>query len=496
MIHVLIIAACASLYVHDSRIEPQLIARGLPPAGVLALWLGLSLALCCAVQASAVLGRMRMDSRGSLAAALFAERVAGLARLAVTLWFIACVLAFGLPDALRSLIGDWVLLDEALLLLGLVALFAATWWSTAPITRRIREARVIRQLDEGAAIYPIPSRLGLVLLHVRAQILIILLPVLAIMGAGEGIYWLADFGPSPIRDLLADPAARSITVLCTTLAIFALAPLVVRIAWQTVRLGEGELRDKLRLMCTRHRVRAREFLVWQTAGQIPNAAVIGFIAPLRYIVLSDALLDRLSESQVEAVAAHELAHIKRHHMPWLAGAMLALVLLIGTPAGWLIQWTMGHEAVDGWAGSLAIGLTLAAALIGFGFVSRRFEWQADAFAAQHLSGLGERDDATITPEATTAMVGALAAVAASAGALPEQGSWRHGSIGQRCRKLLALTGRPVAALAIDRQVRRIKLGIALALLVGAALVAVDVVRLGNDDQRPADPSPRLERGGS
>lgn len=482
MIHVLIIAACASLYIHDARIETQLITRGLPPIATLTLWIGVCVAAWCCVQAAAVLGRLRMDSRGTLHAALRAERLAGLSRLLGTLWFIACVLALGLPDAMRAIIGDWVLLDEAALLLGFVVFLAATWWSTAPITRRMREARIIRQLDEGSAIYPIPTRIGLVMLQVRAQILIILLPVLAIMGTSEGIYWLADFGPAPIARHLADPATRSLVVLAGSLIIFALAPLVVRIAWQTVRLGEGELRDKLKRMCERHRVRAREFLVWRTAGQIPNAAVIGFVAPLRYIVLSDALLDRLTESQVEAVAAHELAHIKRHHMPWLAAAMIAIVLLIGTPAGWLVEWTIGPDGPDGWIGSLAIGLTLAVALVGFGFVSRRFEWQADAFAAQHLSGLGQRPDAVITPEATTAMVGALATVAATAGVLPEQRSWRHGSIAQRCRKLLALTGKPVGSLVIDRRVRRLKLVIALALLAGAGLVAIDVQRLSGPDR--------------
>lgn len=474
MIHILVIAACACLYLHDAY--GAALPQQVPAATLIGVWLAGYLGLAIAVQAVAVWARRRMDRRGSVRAILRAERFAGLSRLVATGWHGFCVVGLGLPVVVRGVLGDWVLLDEAVMLGALLLSYSLGWWSVAPIERRLREARLMHQLDAGQPIYAIPSRLGLVTLHLRSQVLIILLPVLAVMGFGEGMYWLAEHGTAGMQRALANEGWRTLVITSGSLTIFLFAPLLVRIAWSTVRLGEGGLRDHLLAMCRRHRVRVRELLVWQTGGLIPNAAVIGLIAPLRYVILSDALLDRLSAEQVEAVAAHELGHIRRRHMPWLAAGMLGLVLLVGTPAGWAVEATMGIQAIDGWVGTAAAGGTLVLALLGFGHISRRFEWQADAFAVQHLSGLGIEPDARVTPEATTAMVGALTAVAASASMSPEQFSWRHGSIALRCRKLLELTGKPIGGLPIDETVRRMKLAITLGLAAGIAMLAIDFVR--------------------
>src|SRR5690606_31987071 len=81
------------------------------------------------------------------------------------------------------------------------------------------------------------------------------------------------------------------------------------------------------------RVRFREVLLWRTFGGMVNAAVMGMLAPLRYILLSDALLEHLPAEQVEAVMAHEVAHIRKRHLVWLlvlsGSAMVLLQLVCG-----------------------------------------------------------------------------------------------------------------------------------------------------------------------
>ena len=64
-----------------------------------------------------------------------------------------------------------------------------------------------------------------------------------------------------------------------------------------------------------------------------NGAVMGAITPVRYILLTDALLETLPRERVEAVMAHELAHVRRHHIFWLvmaaAGSMAGLTIHLG-----------------------------------------------------------------------------------------------------------------------------------------------------------------------
>jgi STE24 endopeptidase len=121
-----------------------------------------------------------------------------------------------------------------------------------------------------------------------------------------------------------------------------------------------------------------------------NAYLTGLGANKR-IVFFDTLIGSLEGPEVEAVLAHELGHFKRWHVQ----KFLATSALI-TLAGWaLLGWLAGQ----GWFYA-GLGVTLPsnhAALILFVMVapvfavflrpvlsalSRRFEYQADAFAAE------------------------------------------------------------------------------------------------------------------
>ena len=77
----------------------------------------------------------------------------------------------------------------------------------------------------------------------------------------------------------------------------------------------------------RARVRCRDLVVWNTGrARIANAAVMGPVAWTRYIVFTDALLEDLDESEVEAVLAHELGHVRHHHMGFYMLFILAFLL--------------------------------------------------------------------------------------------------------------------------------------------------------------------------
>jgi Zn-dependent protease with chaperone function len=222
----------------------------------------------------------------------------------------------------------------------------------------------------------------------------------------------------------------------------------------------------------------RELLVWNTNGSMINAAVMGLVAPLRYVLITDALIETMWQEQVRAVMAHEIGHVRRHHMPWLIGCLLA---------SFILTWNLLVAAVravggDSWANSpemadwLSLGLNVAHVVLGlllFGWVCRRFERQADTFAVQHLSGMGAGGGGDAAPlvseEAGRSMRGALESIAMLNTIDRHRRSWRHGSIAWRQQYLKSIVGRPVDRLPIDRLMRCIKVATALVLLASLAM---------------------------
>jgi len=138
-----------------------------------------------------------------------------------------------------------------------------------------------------------------------------------------------------------------------------------------------------------------------------------------------------------------------------------------------------------WLGASNIAaavLGLGAALGIFGCISRRFEWQADAFAAQRLSVEGGAD--VVTSAAAGAMQGALQTVAELGHVPTGRFSFRHGSILTRQRRLQRLVGTSVQRAPIDQTSGRIKVATALGLAVVVAMSVLDAFVLRSDEAEP------------
>ncbi|MEX2671639.1 MAG: M48 family metallopeptidase [Phycisphaeraceae bacterium] len=421
----------------------------------------------------------RLGKRGAQRAMLRFDRTGSLYRgAAVGLYLLDLYL--GLLVAVRGAIGDLILLDELVVLLPPLTVLIAAWWVYYPIERRIRESSLIGRLDAGMPIYPVWTRGQFVLSQIRHHMALVLVPLLLILTWTEAV---ERFTPARWRLLGGDP--EPFIVLLGAGGVFLVAPLIIRYVWDTVPLPAGELRDRLQAMCKQHRVGVRELLLWRTFGGMINAAVMGIFAPVRYILLTDALLEMVRREQVEAVMAHELAHVRRHHMFWLIAAALGMLGLLELGFGVLfftLADTFPAEGVKagpqlvaagwtpGWAdwltdllrseqGLLAVTLLATGVCwyLAFGWVSRRIERQADAFAVQHLASNRpepQRDaDGRIVVDRTSAetMVGALQQVALLNHVPIHKSSWRHGSIGWRQAYLRRIVGQPIDQLSIDRQ---------------------------------------------
>ena len=150
-----------------------------------------------------------------------------------------------------------------------------------------------------------------------------------------------------------------------------------------------------------------------------NAYFTGFGAAKR-VVFYDTLLSKLSPGEVDAVLAHELGHFKHKHIIKRIAGMFALSLAGFALLGWLstrIWFYTGlgvRPNLDGPNDALALLLFLLAVPVFSFFISpvfarlsRKHEFEADAYAVQQTSGkdlstallkLYEDNASTLTPD--------------------------------------------------------------------------------------------------
>ena len=167
-------------------------------------------------------------------------------------------------------------------------------------------------------------------------------------------------------------------------------------------LPEGSLRERLLELAKRTRFRAQSIQLMDGSkrSRHSNAFFTGF-GQFRKIVLFDTLVQQLTEPELEAVLAHEIGHYKKKHIP-----KMLTFSAIGSLAGFylisfLAQQDWFYRAFGFQPSALSLQPSLIApALLLFGLLagtvtfwlspllhwwSRRYEYQADAFAARVMS---------------------------------------------------------------------------------------------------------------
>ncbi|NIP85242.1 MAG: M48 family metalloprotease, partial [Planctomycetales bacterium] len=124
-----------------------------------------------------------------------------------------------------------------------------------------------------------------------------------------------------------------------------------------------------------------------------NAAVTGLVRPFRYVLLSDALLQRLSQQEIVAVFGHELGHVRHLHLPLRVMTIVApvsLCLLVHQAAPeiagpFMALLSAQGAAVQALVAVLATAAATAYILVVFGCYSRLLEHQADLFGCRWVS---------------------------------------------------------------------------------------------------------------
>jgi STE24 endopeptidase len=186
-------------------------------------------------------------------------------------------------------------------------------------------------------------------------------------------------------------------------------------------LADGDLAARIGALLSRTGFSSRGVFVMDGSRRSAhgNAYFTG-LGRAKRIVFFDTLLQRLQPSEIEAVLAHELGHFKRRHiakrLAFSFFSSLVLLAALGWLAGtsWFYQGLGVTPALDGTHNGVALVLFMLVVPV-FTFVlapiasrvSRKHEFEADAFAVAHTSGdelasalvkLYEDNAATLTPD--------------------------------------------------------------------------------------------------
>ncbi|MEY3125541.1 MAG: hypothetical protein RLZZ573_2061, partial [Pseudomonadota bacterium] len=129
-----------------------------------------------------------------------------------------------------------------------------------------------------------------------------------------------------------------------------------------------------------------------------NAYFTGFGASKR-VVFYDTLLAQLTPEEVDAVLAHELGHFKHRHILKRMASLFGLSLVGFALLGWLSQQSwfyLGLGVAPNMTGAndalalllFMVVLPLAGTFLGplFAQISRKHEFEADAYAVEKTSG--------------------------------------------------------------------------------------------------------------
>lgn len=373
-----------------------------------------------------------------------------------------------------------VLLGDVLILAPFVSMVLCGWFSFYGVERSLHDA------SGHLSALPFWNRWAYVSFHARHYLGLVLAPVLLFKGIQE-----------TLNTVFADSTEADwfpwLSMACLMSAVLLVTPWLLTKIWQARPLPAGPLRLRLENAARRLGFRYTQILLWNTRGGMANAMVTGMFAVPRYVLLSDGLLNGLTEDEVEAVFGHEMGHVKHHHMPLYMGfAMLSISCLVMSAdmlvgnfgnalfeqdtTQWLTYLLSWQESARLW-GTCFGGVAVLGCYVWlvFGFLSRRCERQADVFGCKAVSCGDPRcqghDENTIVPGDRRGLcptgirifIQALEKVADLNGIRRDKYSWRHASIARRVAFLERLLEDPHVEPRFQRRLTLVKVGLIVAL---------------------------------
>ncbi len=189
-------------------------------------------------------------------------------------------------------------------------------------------------------------------------------------------------------------------IVATFFSIFMVmfySSLIVPLFNKQTPLEEGSLRNAIQEFCKKVDFKLDNVFVMDGSKRSTKAnAYFSGLGPKKRIVLFDTLINDLTEEEIVAVLAHEIGHYKKKHTLWMmlfstfqTGLTLYILsLFIGNP---ILSKALNSDQPSFHLGLIAFGILYSPISIIIGLVvnvfSRKNEYQADKFAAEHNKGI-------------------------------------------------------------------------------------------------------------
>jgi Zn-dependent protease with chaperone function len=246
-------------------------------------------------------------------------------------------------------------------------------------------------------------------------------------------------------------------------------PPFIKYWWGCTSLPQSEKKEGIVDFFRQVGFKYRDIVTWPILeGQVMTAGVMGLLPRFRYILLTESLLNILSEDELKAVMAHEIGHIKYKHILFYAFFLLGYMVisfglfdvffyLMAMHPRLLSLLTSQKEADAGVFYSI-FSLPFVLSIILYfryvmGFFMRNFERQADFFSVQ-LLGRAEP------------IIMSLEKIAHASSQSRFHPSWHHFSIAERVEALWKSTLDPSL---IKRHSKRLVLSLVAVLVLVSSL---------------------------
>ncbi len=250
-------------------------------------------------------------------------------------------------------------------------------------------------------------------------------------------------------------------------------PYVMIKLWGCVPLPDGALRRRLEDFCRKSGFTYSDIMVWNLFdGRLITAGVVGFAKKFRYVLISPALLRMLDDDEIESVIAHEIGHVKNHHMIYYVVFLIGY-LSLGYGVSEFISYELlsrdffinvivsGEEYANTIISIVLTALPLIFFLIYFrfifGFFSRNFERQSDLHALK-LTGSG------------AGIITSLGKIARLSSQNANDPNWHHFGIGERIRFMESCLKNPALIQKHDARVS-VMVSIYVAILIVLSLLS-------------------------
>lgn len=298
------------------------------------------------------------------------RRGAVIAQLLVPIALIAALFSTDSMDWLQLALGEVlpdVVLPTVLLsfvrVLGLLLPFLVAMMAMAlavvPYDRRLRSTQQTSRAGAG---------------QVARLFVLMLAPV---------VLWFMVVSVLPdLRGWVLAPVA-----LVFLLALVVVQPLILNSVMGTRPLDD-DLRERVLALCRDHGLRVRDARMLDSrGGRVANAAISGILPQVRYVYLTDHLIEILDDDEMNAVVAHEIGHGRGHHLllKLLTGlAVPAVIVAAGALGGTgILRWFADSMGMLGFVLGFPL-VFLTVLLLVHGVVGIALEKRADDYAVREI----------------------------------------------------------------------------------------------------------------